>query len=116
MFQVQNLTSDAVQQQNLILPDGTIVSMTINYVSQQQGWFIVELAYGTFVLEGIRITNSPNILFQWKNIIPFGLSCFSTENREPTQQQDFSSGEAALYILTATEVQEYITYLQGGSV
>ena len=113
MFQVQILTADAVQQQNLILPDGTITSLTIMYSPQQQGWFIVELDYGTFILQGVRITNSPNILFQFKNQLPFGLACFSTENREPTQQEDFFSGEAVLYILNSSEVQEYANYLQG---
>lgn len=115
MYQIQNTTGDALQQQTLILPDGSNAVLTMYYSSQQQAWFIQNLTYGTFILQGVQITNEPNILYQWKNQLPFGLACFSTENREPTQQQDFFSGEATLYILSQAEVLEYETYLTGGS-
>lgn len=113
MYQVQNITADAVQQQNLVLPDGTIVSLSLIYITQQYGWFITNLTYGSFIINNLRITNSPNMLFQFKNQIPFGLACFSTENREPTQQADFFSGEANLYILTPSEVNDYVQFLEG---
>lgn len=115
MYQVQNTTTNALQQQNLILPDGTIINFVIRYAPLQYGWFL-DLSYGQFSLNGLRITNSPNMLFQWKNILPFGLACFSTEGREATQQEDFASGEATLYVLTAAEVQAYIDYLEGQAV
>lgn len=115
MLAVQNLTADANQTQNLVLPDGTIVTLTISYYPQQQGWSITNLTYGTFVLQGLWIVNTPNMLRQWKNLIPFGLACFSTQNREVTQQQDFATNEAQLFVLTSEEVLEYEDYLQGGS-
>jgi hypothetical protein len=117
MYQVQQLTSDPSQQQNLILADGTILSMSLYFSQQQAGWFC-SLSYGSsFVLNGFRIVVSPNILRQWQNVVPFGLSCFSPSGvgREPSQQQDFSSGAFQLTILTEEEVVEYETFLQGGS-
>lgn len=79
----------------------------------QQGWFINELVYGDFILRGIRIVNSPNMLNQWRNKLPFGLACFTQGNREPSLQQDFSSEAAKLYVLTQAEVQEFSEYLTG---
>lgn len=88
--------------------------MTLYFISLQLGWFITELVYGEFVLTGLRITNSPNMLYQFRNQIPFGLACISSQNREPSQQQDFSSNASKLYILTAAEVAAYTEYLQRG--
>ena len=114
MYQIQNLTADPIQQQNLVLPDGTIVGMTINYSPRQYCWYISELTYGSFTLQGLQITNSPNMLRQWQNIITFGLACFSAQDREPSQQQDFFTNEAQLYILEMSEVLEYEEYLSSG--
>lgn len=78
------------------------------------GWFINEISRNDFVLRGVRITNSPNILNQFRNKIPFGLACYSTDNREPAYQDDFSTGASKLYILSAEEVEEYAEYLSNG--
>lgn len=112
---IQQITSAPFQQQVLILPDGTSMSMTLYFMPMQQGWFITNLTYKDFVINGLRITVSPNMLNQFRNQIPFGLACFSVDNREPSLQQDFSSGNASLYILTSDEVSEYARLLSGGA-
>jgi hypothetical protein len=114
MYLIQQVTSDPAQSQNITLPDSTIVTIQIQFVPMQQGWFITNLTYGTFILNGLRITNSPNMLLPFQNQIPFGLACYSTANREPSLQQDFSSGASQLYILDPAEVKEYYTFLQTG--
>lgn len=114
MLLIQRVTSNPLQKQALILDDGTVVSLTMYFRPMQQGWFINELMWGSFVLNGLRICNSPNMLYQFRNQIPFGLACFSVNNREPSLQQDFSSGASKLYILTEAEVQEYTEYLRAG--
>lgn len=114
MLLISQVTSDPLQVRTLTLPDGTQLGLTIYFIQNQLGWFITSLTYGSFTLQGIRITNSPNILHQWRNIIPFGLGCFSQSNREPTQQQDFSSGASTLYILTQAECEEYAELLANG--
>lgn len=114
MYLIQQVSNDSKQLQNLILPDGTVVTMTIYFVPMQYGWFITELTYGTFTLNGLRITNSPNMLHQFRNQIPFGLACFSKENREPSQQEDFSTGVSKLFILSEAEVEQYAEILARG--
>lgn len=113
MYQIQNLTDDTRQRQSLVLPDGTQIQLEIYFVPLQLGWFITSLVYGSFVLNGFRITNSPDLLYQYKNKLPFGLACFSPSGREPSQQQDFSSGASLLYILTPSEVMAYSEFLSG---
>lgn len=112
MLQIQQITSDPNQAQTVILQDGTQLQMSLYYSVGQYGWFM-NLQYGSnFTLNGVRVTVSPNILRQWGNELPFGLGCFqTTAPREPTQQQDFSSGLFQLYILSSTEVTEYNQFL-----
>ena len=97
----------------MVLPDGSNLLIQIYYRQQQTGWFFNQILWGKFELDGLAITNSPNMLRQWKNIIPFGLACFTQGNREPTQLEDFSSGASSIYVLTAEEVQQFEDYLSG---
>ena len=114
MLIIQQITDNPLQKTALVLPDGSQINLEIYFRSMQAGWFINTLTYGDFTLHGVRITNSPNFLYQWKNVLPFGLACFSTQNREPTQQQDFSSGASKLYVVTSDEVKQYEAFLSGG--
>jgi len=113
MLQVTSITNDPYQKQTLFLPNGEAVTFLLYFRPMQFGWFIPELTYNDFVLKGVRVTNSPNILFQFMNQIPFGLACYSKENREPTLQDDFSSGASTLYILTEEECQAYLEFVRG---
>lgn len=111
MYLISKITSDTSQTQQIIIPNGDPVQLTIYFRPMQYGWFITELTWKNFTLNGLRICNSPNLLYQWKNVLPFGLACFSTDNREPTQQQDFLSKASQLYILSPEEVVEYTEFL-----
>lgn len=113
MYNITQITDDYAQTQNVILQDGTSFKLTIVYKPIQQGWFIQDLVYGTFRLQNMRITSSPNMLLQFINQIPFGLACFTALGREPTQLQDFSSGNFTLFVLSEEEVVEYKVYLSG---
>lgn len=79
----------------------------------QYGWFIDTLIYGDFTLNGMRITNSLNMLRQFKNKIPFGIACVSSEDIEPMFKESFRSGDSRLLILTESEVEEVEDYLRG---
>lgn len=114
MYLIQRITSDASQRQSLILHTGNVMNFDIVYSDSQQGWFITNLVYGSFVLKGIRIIVSPNMLNQFRNLIDFGLGCFTKEKREPTLLQDFSSKNFNLYILTKEDVGVYNKLLSRG--
>lgn len=114
MYLVTGITNDPKQLLELNLPDGTTTQLSITFSPMQFGWFITELTYQDRIIRNFRITNNPNMLLQFQNLISFGLGCFSQNNREPSQQEDFSSQASRLYILDATEVQEYYEVLQSG--
>lgn len=109
------VTSDAQQTQTLILPNGSEITLTMSFVPMQQGWF-ASLSWQTFALSGLRITNSPNMLQQFRNILSWGLACYSPPtNREPSQQQDFSSGASNLYVLSDAEVVHFNDLITSGT-
>lgn len=116
MNYLNTITADPYQQQIIVLPDGKTFTMTLYYVPMQYSWFITNLTYGDFVLNSIRVCINGNMLYQWKNLLPFGLACFSDAKREPSQLEDFSSGACALYLLSEAEVEAYTDYIEGGDL
>lgn len=114
LYLITQITNNPLQTFNLILPNGNPCSLTIYYIERQIGWFITNLTYQDFTLKGIRICNNPNLLYQWKNVIPFGLACYTDQNREPTQVLDFLTGASKLYILDAAEVEKVTEIYQNG--
>ena len=114
MLRIQQITRDSLQKQTLFLEDGSFLTLTMYFVPLQQGWFITDITYGDFTLKNIRITVGPNMLYQWKNKIPFGLACLSADGREPSLQEDFSSENFKLYILTEAEVLELQDFYENG--
>lgn len=113
MQKINEISADPLQEQTVPLPDGSSFTFTIRFLPMQYGWFIESLTYEDFKLEGFRISNSPNILRQFKNKLPFGLACISDAKREPSLLEDFSSESSILYLLTAGEVVEYEEFLSG---
>lgn len=115
MYLIQNITNDPFQKQTVVLSDGSALTITMLFRPMQIGWFFDSLVHGSFTINGMRVVNSPNMLQQWRNLLSFGLACYSTANREPSLQDDFASGASKLYVLTADEVAQYTTFLESGS-
>lgn len=114
MYSIQEISQAPYQQQVLILPDGSQATIVLYFIPLQQSWFLQKLTWGSFVLNNIRITTQPNILYQWKNLLPFGIFCETVGNREPSFQEDFATGASKLYILDAIEVDEFSEYIRFG--
>lgn len=102
---INSLTDDAKQLLSLVLEDQSRVQMRLNYIPAQAGWFY-SLQYGDFIIYNRRLVNSPSVLRQFRNLIPFGLACIVSDGYEPVYQDDFASGRVSLYVLTEAEVVE----------
>lgn len=113
MKRILQITNDSLQKQRIILADGTSFQITLSFKPMQLGWYIQSLVYGNFVVNGLRVCISPNMLHQFKNQIPFGIACFSPGSREPSLSEDFSSGTVKMYLLNAAEVAQYARFLSG---
>ncbi len=106
---INGITSGPKQKISIPLPDGSSVSLTLAFRPQQKGWFY-DVAYSTktvnFQLAGSRLVTSPNILRQYQDIIPFGLSVVTTGGIEPTTQTAFSDGTITFLLLDQSDIAE----------
>lgn len=100
---IDNLSQEPVQVSTLELADGTSAILTLMYQPTVQRWAF-NLSWNDFVLEGVNLCVYPNVLREWRKLIPFGLTCVSTDNLDPLFIDDFSSGRVQLYILSEEDV------------
>lgn len=105
---VTGITDQPKQSIVLVLPDGSQVSAFLEYRPNQVGWF-ANFEWQDWALNGLRLTTSPNLLRQWSNQIPFGLSIQTTGDREPLCSTDFSTGFSRVYLLDADDVERINT-------
>lgn len=110
---IDNLTGFADQLSVLQLPDGTVANMELIFNGTTERW-TMNIVYGNFVCSGIGVCCYPNVLRQWRNILPFGIACTTSDQTDPFNINDFASGRALLYILSAADVQAVEIQIFGG--
>ena len=103
MFQLTGITSDPDQTFTTALSDGSKVTIRLVYRSRIQKYF-VDITWGTWTANSLRVCNVPNILEQWTNVLPFGLLCSVSDGLEPFLANDLVSGRCSLYILEAADI------------
>lgn len=103
MNSIDNLSNIANQETQVILEDGSIVQLNLIYLPAAERWTI-NVSRDDFAVNGIMISDHPNFMREWRRIIPFGLSCTTIDGTDPVFIDDFSTGRAVLYILTAADV------------
>jgi len=113
MRKINGITNEPKQVLSVPLDDGSTFELTLSYMPRRENWVIVNLQHLDFSLKGYRIYNSPNILHQFRNLIPFGIGCFSVEDREPMLLEDFQSGNTELYVLDSEETERYWRFISG---
>jgi hypothetical protein len=64
---------------------------------------------------GQRLVTSPNILWQFRNQLPFGLAVVTTANAEPLNQTDLSDGTTIVYLLEGADLADFATLFQSGN-
>lgn len=106
MKQIVSLSDDPKQKLNFVLETGEKIVLDFVFVNSQKGWFL-SIEYGSFVIRNRRIVTSPNMIRAFRNILPFGIACITTDKQEPIYKDDFLSGRATLYVLNETDV-EYV--------
>lgn len=103
MTLVDNLTAFSDQTSDLILEDGTVANVRFKFDGATERWRL-DVTYGTHILNGIGLCCFPNILRQWRKVIPFGLACVAAGQVDPFRSVDFSTGRVKMYLLNATDV------------
>lgn len=105
MLFLNKITAEAQQKFFLTGNVGQRIIMKLRYMPTQMLW-LMDIEYGDFKTNGIAVTSSPNMLRNYKDLIPFGLACVTGDGLDPYYIDDFSSGRSAMYLLNAADVIE----------
>lgn len=104
MLLINRITEDAIQRIFLTGLGGERIQMILRFMPSQEAWY-ADFQRGTFDAKGIRVVNSINLLRQFKNIIGFGIACDTINGLDPIRPDDFLSGNAKLFLMSAEEVR-----------
>lgn len=112
MNSITGLSSQPAQTSFILLEDGSRAKLSLFYRSQQLGWFWDinwpgnQTVRVPFELTGQRLVASPNLLRQYRRLVPFGLMLFTIDNLEPMGRTCFVDGTADLILLNQADVAE----------
>lgn len=112
MQAITNLSDEADQITKVVLDDGSVVTFEFIYQAAIERW-TMNVAHTDLTVNGVNLCAGPNVLRDWRNLIPFGLSCLSTDGADPFYIEDFASGRITVYVLTAAEVAAVETTVFG---
>lgn len=104
MKQITGLTSIPKQSIKMQVDGGDIVELAFYYKENQQGWFF-DITYGDFICKTTKLTNCPNIIRQFQEVLPFGLGCSVNDGLEPYFLDDFETGRVEVFLLDSADVQ-----------
>lgn len=100
---LNKISSDARQQFTLIGAAGEQISFFLYFMPSQNAW-CCDIAWNDFKVQGLQIVVGPNILRQWRNVITFGIACYSTDAYDPQYLNDFLTGRIRLYTLSSDDI------------
>lgn len=103
MQQIDNLSDDADQLLTMTLTDVSDVQLEFIYLPAIQRWSM-NLSHPNLTLHGFNLGVGPNVLRQWRELIPFGMAILSTDGLDPVDISDFANGRITVNILTPDEV------------
>lgn len=103
MYKLNSLGQEPRQKITVLLDDNNRVVLNFEYRANQLGWFF-NFTYNNNIYQNIRLTTSYNILRAYRNWLPFGIRCDTTDGLEPMDIDDFVNNYAKVYILTKEDV------------
>jgi hypothetical protein len=106
MVLIDNLNDSANQSTALQMPDGSAGTLNLVYRGSIQRWTFdfIHAAFPNGAIRGQMLCVHPNILRNFKNIIPFGLTIVSANGNDPVSVEDFATGNISIYLLSAADV------------
>jgi hypothetical protein len=110
---IDNITDQAYQTIHIVMDDSTVIDMNLKYLPAQQRW-AYDITYGDKSIKGNILCNHPNLLRQWRRILPFGLACSVADGTEPILIDDFTSGRVQIHLLTGDEIEYVETDILAG--
>ncbi len=109
---ISNLSNEADQIAKVVLADGSVATFDFVYLPAIERWAF-SVSHPDIDLGRAILCAGPNVLRSFKNVIPFGLGCYTTDGADPFYIEDFASGRVTLYVLDASEVGFFETAIFG---
>lgn len=101
---VENITSAVKQKMTLKLENSETCDFWLHYNARMQAWYF-GFTYKDISISDLKVCLHPNILRQFRRIMPFGISFVSENQVEPFLETSFSRGLCEMWVLTSDEVQ-----------
>lgn len=111
MQEITGITPEYKQKLTLTITNFGYADLTLYYKPNQFAWFF-DLTWQDFSTTNQQLTMSPNILRQYRNILPFGILCINSEGLDPLVLESFNT-DTQLYLLDPDEIEQYETVLYG---
>jgi hypothetical protein len=115
MQQITNLSDEASQLTKVVLADGSVATFQFLYNAAVERWGF-SVSHPDIECDGMILCAGANVLRMFRNTIPFGLGCYSTDGADPFYIEDFASGRITLYVLDESEVEFFETAVYGAGV
>lgn len=108
MQQITNLSDEADQLTKVVLADGSVAIFEFIYLPTIERWSF-NVSHPDITVNCMILCAGANVLRDFRNIIPFGLGCYSTDGADPFYIEDFKSGRITLFVLDESEVDYFET-------
>ena len=107
---IENISNEARQKHTILLAeDSSRIVLELTYKPDVIGWFLdVTYEDSDFIVRGLRVVTSTNLLNQWRNKLPFGIMCQCKDSQDPLLLEDFLVKRATLSILSKDEVAQIV--------
>ena len=116
MTQITGLAASPNQTFSANDPNGGgPINMALHFRPRTQEWYI-DIAFDSFVLNGLKLNRGANILSQYANNIPFGLMVITSDNLDPFLVNDMTSGRVSLLLLTSADVAMIQAAIMAGTI
>ena len=102
---ITSLTQSPNQFHQLVLDNNETADFTLRYYPRMLSWYF-DISYGDKTINNVKVVLHPNILRQFRKVLPFGI-VFYTDNGspvEPFQITDFKTGRVRMAILNKEEI------------
>lgn len=104
MQRITILNDNAKQKFKVQLETGEMVDFKFWFSHITTSWFF-SFTFQDKTADNLMLSNCPNLIREYKSVLPFGIACTVADNYEPYKKDDFVSGRVNVYILDKAEIE-----------
>ncbi|WP_299074731.1 hypothetical protein [uncultured Paraglaciecola sp.] len=105
MRYINRITENSNQRFILTGIDGIRIEARLRFMPRIRRWML-DVIYNDVCIKGVPVCNSLNMLRQYRDQIPFGISCISIDGIDPFRIDDFKTTRSSLFLLDESDVEQ----------